>query len=310
MTTTNSRLAKKINLVDPLNGVYGYFSGPNEPKEDGSAFKLDFPRTGEIELVINGESRVHHKISDSDVDKTNSQNKFIELLMEQRPELARVIMKELNQVGALFTARLTMEVYFFTRAAIQAKEMHHHFTIDVVNKDEIIVKETITYKALRLVREETASNIIVSGNNLESGDFSEAEKNSLESYRNSRKVQAKLGSKDDDGVQELVFPEGQPLSLTVQYTLHYCKETGTYEIEAPSKDDITLTVPTDLAKRLVFDVKWTIGDKVSEFISKFVELIKKLVIGKVSEHLVAKQQDQVEPSEESQASSFAQRMRA
>ncbi|BBB14662.1 hypothetical protein RVIR1_01220 [Candidatus Rickettsiella viridis] len=294
--------------------MYGYFNDPNfynESKEDGSTFKVDFPRTSEIELIINGESQIHHKISDSEVDKTNNQNEFIDLLMKQRPELARVIMQELNQSGALFTARILMEGYFFRRAAIESKDKHHHFIIDVANQDEVFVKETIIYRSLSLEPTETALNIIASGNSLEvHGFFSEEEQKKLESYRNSRRVQSKLRSKDDDGAQELVLSEGQPLSLTVQYALRYCEKTGTYEMKVPSKDDITLTVPTELAKRLVFDNKWTIGDKISEFIFKLVDVFKKLVIAKVSERTVTEQSrpDQAKPSEESQASSFAQRM--
>lgn len=224
------------------------------------------------------------------------------MLKNQRPELESVIKQELHQDGAFFTGRNVLGNFLFPRVAIRGAELSHHFIIDVINKDEVTVTEMVTYKSLLLYPIETANP-----------DFlTENQKKSLESYRGSDKVQAKLATEELNGMPKLVLPEEEPFLLTIQYKLHYCEETNAYKLTVPSEKDIRLTVPTSLAKGLVSGEKWTAKDKVYEFISRLVDVVKKLVVAKVSERVVTEQsrQDQVKPSEESQASSFAQRMRA
>ncbi|WP_218814302.1 hypothetical protein [Rickettsiella endosymbiont of Dermanyssus gallinae] len=307
MTANNNRLAEKINLVDQATEVFQVLANEAACKNDGIQFEKDFSRTSEIELRFNKKLRLHYKASDaseseSGLEAANKQSAFTSLLKGQRPELESVIKQELHQDGAFFTGRNVLGNFLFPRVAIRGAEPFHHFIIDVINKDEVTVKEMVTYKSLLLYPIETANP----------GFLTEARKKSLENYRSSPKVEAKLTTEELNGVPKLVLPEEKPFLLSIQYKLHYCEETKTYKLAVPSEKDITLTVPTTLAKGLVSGGKWTIGDKISEFISKFTAIVKKLVIGKVSEHAVTEQcrQDQSKPSEESQSSSFAQRMRA
>lgn len=301
--TTNDRLVEKINLVQETISVFQMLTEITDIDNKIAKFATDFSRISEIKLIIDKRLLLHYKSSDAKESDTESvakdkQDKFTSLLREQRADLETIIKRELHQDGALFTGRNVLGNILFHRVAIKGEGLHHQFIIEIINKDEVTIQEIVTCRSLVLFP-------------LIACSLAELEKKDLENFRNSIKLKTKLTTEERSEMQQLVLPEEEPVLLTILYKLRFSTQTNTYALATPSKEDIALTVPTNLAKELICGGKWTFLDQVSDFVFRILQVLKKLVIPNTNEYLGIKQynQDQVEPNMKPEFSFFPLKMR-
>ena len=272
------------SVVEKVNQAFDHFSFNLERYEDGVPFVLDFLRTNEIELIINGKSRAHYISENGNAEKIRSE--FEHALSEENPKLETAIKRSLHQGGAFFTGVNSLENIIFPRVGLarmyppEKGSYTHKYIIEVVNNSKVIVKETVIYNKLALAPIESVQDRVYSANEeVGFNEFTDAQKGKLE--KQIKNIVKAYGGEEDS--ESLSFHE--PLSLTVQYELNYSEASESYQLKKPTKEDITIDVPVKLAEKLLFyDLNRTFATDVKDFVSRLKEILAKIITVVIGRH--------------------------
>lgn len=286
-----------------------------EETEAIEQFYSDFKRTTEIILKVAGEEqeRVHY-IQERDIGLAEEKSKqFLKELELISFSLKTAMIARLHQNGVFYSGGFAMQVFMLLARGLGKQESKHKFIVEVMDENQVIIKEIIEYTALKLISlEEIRKAFFSETADLEFRELTKKEEKVLDKQR--QRCLAALRQSDvseykkcllkdetkvlqDSGYFSSISSETEqlpldepiivnlkePLIATVQYELKYCPQQGSYQLIKLSEDNIN--IPSTPIEKLLFatEADNDVQEKLKNFFEKVIEIIKTAILAIASQ---------------------------
>jgi hypothetical protein len=243
-------------------------------------FYGDFGRTAEITLKVAGEdqARVQY-IREKDIDRAEEKSKqFLKELESISPSLKTVMTTALHQNGVFYSGIFAMQAFILLTKGLGKQASKHKFVVEVVDENQVIIKEIVEYTALKLISLEEVREPSLSEAGLEFRELTKREEKVLEKKRQT--CLAALGQSGEASEAE-PLSLSEPLIATIRYELKYCPQQGNYQLTKLSKDDIS--IPSIPVEKLLFEADNQVQEKLKLFFEKLIEIIKTAILALTSQ---------------------------